>query len=106
MAAEDGIRVETVTIKDDVTSSENFEDRRGVAGDIFVLKVAAAAAAKGYDLDKVKELAEKANRATYSMGIALSSGSLPVTGQSSTWRKATWKLVWVSTVSQDLKELN
>lgn len=81
MAAEDGIRVETVTIKDDVTSSENFEDRRGVAGDIFVLKVAAAAAAKGYDLDKVKELAEKANRATYSMGVALSSGSLPVTGE-------------------------
>lgn len=81
MAAEDGIRVETVTIKDDVMSAENFEDRRGVAGDIFVLKVAAAAAAKGYDLDKVKELAEKANRLTYSMGVALSSATLPVTGE-------------------------
>jgi len=81
MAADDGIRVETVTIKDDVISAENFEDRRGVAGDLFVIKVAAAAAAKGYDLDKVKELAEKANRLTYSMGVGLSSATLPVTGE-------------------------
>ncbi|MCI3028817.1 dihydroxyacetone kinase subunit DhaK [Desemzia sp. C1] len=80
MAAEDGIRVETVTVKDDIYSSKNFEDRRGVAGDIIVFKVAAAAAAKGLDLDAVKEAAEKANRNTYSMGVALSSATLPVTG--------------------------
>lgn len=47
MAADDGIQVETVTVTDDVYSSENIEDRRGVAGDIFVFKAAAAAAAKG-----------------------------------------------------------
>lgn len=81
MAAEDGIRVETVTVKDDIYSSKNYEDRRGVAGDIIVFKVAAAAAAKGLDLDAVKEAAEKANKNTYSMGVALSSATLPVTGK-------------------------
>lgn len=81
MAADDGIRVETVTVKDDVYSSDNYEDRRGVAGDIIVFKVAAAAAAKGLDLDEVVEVTEKANKNTFSMGVALSSATLPVTGE-------------------------
>lgn len=81
MAEEDGIRVETVTVKDDIYSSKNFEDRRGVAGDIIVFKVAAGAAAKGLDLDEVKAVAEKANKNTFSMGVALSSATLPVTGK-------------------------
>lgn len=81
LAADDDIRVETVTVKDDLISSENFEDRRGVAGDLFVFKVAAAAAAKGHDLDYVKQVAEYANENTFSMGVALSSATLPVTGK-------------------------
>lgn len=81
LAAEDGIRVETVLVTDDVYSSPNVQDRRGVAGDVPVFKIAGAAAAKGYDLDKVKALAEKANSQTYSMGVALSSSTLPVTGK-------------------------
>ncbi|GEN89916.1 dihydroxyacetone kinase subunit DhaK [Oceanobacillus sp. FSL W8-0428] len=81
MAADEGIQVETVTITDDVYSSENIEDRRGVAGDIFVFKAAAAAAAKGLELPEVKAAAEKANAATRSMGVALSSCTLPATGK-------------------------
>lgn len=81
MAADEGIRVESVSVKDDVYSSTNFEDRRGVAGDLIVFKTAAAAAAKGYDLDKVVQLTEKANRNTFSLGVALSSATLPVTGE-------------------------
>lgn len=81
LAADDDIRVETVTVKDDLISSENFEDRRGVAGDLFVFKVAAAAAAKGHNLDYVKQIAEYANENTFSMGVALSSATLPVTGK-------------------------
>lgn len=80
-AAADGIRVESVTVTDDIYSSQNIADRRGVAGDVFVFKVAASAAAKGYDLDQVKALTEKANANTYSMGVALSSCTLPVTGE-------------------------
>ncbi|EKZ4117920.1 dihydroxyacetone kinase subunit DhaK [Listeria monocytogenes] len=81
MAADDGIRVETVLVTDDIYSAENVEDRRGVAGDLIVFKVAASAAAKGLDLDAVKQAAEKANANTLSMGVALSSSTLPVTGK-------------------------
>ncbi|MGP5431763.1 dihydroxyacetone kinase subunit DhaK [Enterococcus malodoratus] len=78
---EDGIRVETVVVTDDVYSSKNKKDRRGVAGDVPVFKVAGSAAAKGYDLDAVKAVTERANDNTYSMGVALSSSTLPVTGK-------------------------
>ncbi|MEL3956102.1 dihydroxyacetone kinase subunit DhaK [Caldifermentibacillus hisashii] len=81
MAAEDGIRVESVQVKDDVYSSENFDDRRGVAGDLFVFKAAAGAATLGADIDEVVRAAEKVNRMTYSMGVALSSSTLPATGE-------------------------
>lgn len=80
MAADDGIRVETVLVTDDVVSSENIEDRRGIAGDIFVFKAAAAAAAKGMDLDEVVAAAKKCNDNTRSMGVALSSSTIPVKG--------------------------
>jgi len=81
MAQDDGIRVETVRVTDDVSSSKNPSERRGVAGDLFVFKAAAAAAAKGLDLDEVKKAAEKANDNTRSMGVALSSCTLPATGK-------------------------
>ena len=81
LAAEDGIQVETVLVTDDVYSAKEVSERRGVAGDIIVFKVASGAAAQGYDLAKVKALAEKVNSRTYSMGVALSSSTLPVTGE-------------------------
>ncbi len=80
MASDDGIRVETVLVTDDVVSSDNIEDRRGIAGDLLVFKVAGAAAAKGYDLDEVVRLAKKCNDNTRSMGVALSSSTIPVKG--------------------------
>jgi dihydroxyacetone kinase-like protein len=46
-----------------------------------VFKVAAAAAAKGMDLDGCVKAAQKANAVTYSMGVALSSCTLPATGK-------------------------
>lgn len=81
MADADGIRVETVLVTDDVYSSQNVSDRRGVAGDFFVFKVAGAKAATGADLDEVKAAALKANGNTRSMGVALSSSTLPATGK-------------------------
>lgn len=81
MADADGIRVETVLVTDDVVSSTEIKDRRGVAGDVFVFKAAAAKAAMGADLDAVKAAAEKANANTRSMGVALSSATLPATGK-------------------------
>lgn len=81
MAADDGIRVESVLVTDDVISSKNIKDRRGVAGDLFVFKCAGAKAALGFDLDNVKAATEKANRNCHSMGVAMSSSTLPVSGK-------------------------
>ena len=81
MAAEDGIRVETVLITDDVISSPNVEERRGIAGDFFVFKTAAAAADEGADLDKVVEVAKKTNANCATMGVALGAADHPNTGK-------------------------
>lgn len=77
---EDDIRVETVLVTDDVVSSDNIADRRGIAGDFFVFKAAAAAAAMGKDLDEVVEAASHCNDVTRSMGVAMSSATLPSKG--------------------------
>ncbi|MBC3798269.1 dihydroxyacetone kinase subunit DhaK [Acetobacterium tundrae] len=77
---EDGIRVETVTVTDDVISSENIEDRRGIAGMFFVFKSASAKADLGGDLDEVVAAAQKCNSVTRTMGVAMSSATLPSKG--------------------------
>ncbi len=83
MAAEQGIRVETVRIWDDVASAPpaRIQDRRGVAGDVFVIKIAGAIAAMSKDLDEVVRVTAKARDNTRSMGVALAAGSLPETGE-------------------------
>ncbi|WP_439603679.1 dihydroxyacetone kinase subunit DhaK, partial [Shinella sp.] len=87
MAAEEleqaGIAVRHVAVADDVASApiERKSERRGIAGDFFVFKVAGAAADLGEPLARVEVLAQAANDATRSMGVALSPCSLPQTGK-------------------------
>ena len=68
---------------DDVASAplERKHERRGIAGDFFVFKIAGAAADLGEPLARVEALAQAANEATRSMGLALSPCSLPQTGK-------------------------
>lgn len=80
MAIADGHNVKSVQITDDVVSAERKEDRRGIAGDIFVMKVASAAAEIGKGIDEVYELAQKANQNTASMGLALGAADDPRSG--------------------------
>lgn len=79
MAGKAGHEVATVVVKDDVASAPASEagDRRGVAGDFFVIKVAGAAAAEGRDLAAVAAAAERANAATRTMGVGLGACTLP-----------------------------
>ena len=79
--SEEGIRVCSVPVTDDVSSAppERREERRGVAGDFFVFKIAGAAADQMLPLDEVRDIAIKANRSTATMGVALNSCSLPQT---------------------------
>jgi len=83
LAAQQGIRVMTVRGTDDVASAPPAEagKRRGIAGAFLVLKAAAAAAEQRRDLDGVVAIAERANANTRSMGVALSSCTVPANGK-------------------------
>jgi dihydroxyacetone kinase len=76
---EEGIPCRTIVVTDDISSASAAEisKRRGVAGDLCVFKVAAAAAEAGANLDEVSRLAERANGRTRSLGIAFSGCTLP-----------------------------
>ncbi len=83
MAADEGIEVKTVRIWDDVASAppERMDDRRGIAGDLFVIKVAGGVAATAQDLEEVYRVTAKARDHTRSMGVAVAAGSIPETGE-------------------------
>ena len=57
--------------------------RRGVAGIFFVFKCAGAAATAGLDLDEVKRVADKVCANVRTMGVALSSCTVPRVGRPS-----------------------
>jgi dihydroxyacetone kinase-like protein len=83
MAADEGIEVKTVRIWDDVASAPpaRMQDRRGIAGDLFAIKIAGAAAATLDNLSEVYRVAAKARDNIRSMGVAVSAGSIPETGE-------------------------
>lgn len=89
MAAElaqgDGIKVDKVIVNDDVAveNSTWTIGRRGIAGTVFVHKIAGAKAETGADLSEVKQVAEKVIKNVRSMGIALSPCTVPAAGKPS-----------------------
>jgi dihydroxyacetone kinase len=74
-----GIAVEMVTVADDA-AFEDKSNRRGIAGTVFVHKVAGAAAAAGLALPEVKREAARATDAVRTMGVALSACTVPAVG--------------------------
>lgn len=83
LASAEGISVESVLVNDDVAvrDSTYTAGRRGVAGTIFVEKVAGAKAEAGGSLAEVRAAAEKAVANVRSMGMALTSCTVPAVGQ-------------------------
>ena len=81
IARDHGIETRSIMTTDDVASSprENRDSRRGVAGNVFVFKVAGAACDKGWSLDACEAVTRKANARTYTVGVALEPCSLPQT---------------------------
>lgn len=75
-------RVERVLVDDDVAvdNSSYTIGRRGVAGTLVVEKILGAAAEKGMGIDDLVALGERVNAATRSMGVALSSCTVPAAG--------------------------
>lgn len=82
MAEDDGIRAEAVYVNDDIAVKDSLYTigRRGVAGAVFVHKIAGAAAESGADLAEVKRVAEKAIASVKSIGVALTSCTVPAKG--------------------------
>lgn len=82
LAAEDGIEVDYVRVDDDIAVEDSLYTvgRRGVAGTVFVHKIAGAAAEQGRSLAEVKAVAEEVIANTKSIGFALSSCTVPAKG--------------------------
>ena len=83
MAAEENMVTRTVRVWDDVASATQakMQDRRGIAGDLFVIKVAGGASAVLKDLEAVYQVTAKARDKTRSIGVAVAAGSIPETGE-------------------------
>jgi phosphoenolpyruvate---glycerone phosphotransferase subunit DhaK len=72
----------TVLVNDDVSLPKTHSiGRRGVAGTLIVEKIVGAAAEQGADLATCKVLGERVNQATASMGVAMSSCTVPALGK-------------------------
>ncbi len=73
----------TVLVQDDVAveSSTYSTSRRGVAGTLVVEKIVGAAAEAGADLAACAALGERTARACASMGVALTSCTVPAAGK-------------------------
>ncbi len=77
---DEGIPVKRVTVCDDVASAADSAQRRGIAGEILIYKIAGAVAAEGADLDDVARTTQEAADNTFSIGSAWMPCTLPQTG--------------------------
>ena len=75
----EGIEAHYFAVTDDIASAPKGEEakRRGIAGDFTVFKCASAAAEDGLDLAGVIRVAEAANAATRTLGVAFDGCTLP-----------------------------
>ena len=78
-----GIKTKKVIVADDIASASETEKskRRGIAGMIFVFKVAGAIAETAASLDDVFKVASEVNNNIRTLGVALSPCILPESGK-------------------------
>ena len=85
VAAESGAPVATVVTADDVAVEDSLytAGRRGVGVTVIVEKIAGAAAEEGRSLAEVAALAQRVSEGGRSMGVALTSCTVPANGRPS-----------------------
>jgi dihydroxyacetone kinase-like protein len=83
MASELGTETASVRTNDDVAVEDSLytTGRRGVAGTLVVEKIVGAAAEEGRNLAALKALGDSVNGRTRSMGVALTSCTVPAAGK-------------------------
>lgn len=83
MAEMEGINVKQVVVNDDVAVKDSLYTvgRRGVAGTVFVHKIAGALAETGASLDEVQAVAQKVIDNVRTMGAATLPSTIPASGK-------------------------
>jgi dihydroxyacetone kinase-like protein len=83
LAAAEGVEVEAVVTDDDVAVQDSLytAGRRGVGVTVLLEKIVGAAADEGRDLKAVAEVARKVDANGRSMGMALTSCTVPAAGK-------------------------
>ena len=83
MVEAEGIKTKKVIVADDIASASQSEKlkRRGIAGMIFVFKIAGAIAETGASLNDVFKVSNEANNNIRTLGVALSPCILPEAGK-------------------------
>ncbi|MBN1486869.1 MAG: dihydroxyacetone kinase subunit DhaK [Anaerolineae bacterium] len=82
LARAEGIKVQNILIDDDVAVKDSLytAGRRGVGNTVLAEKIVGAAAEKGYGLDKLADLCRQVNINGRSMGMAITSCTVPAKG--------------------------
>ena len=83
MVEAEGIKTKKVIVADDIASASEKEKskRRGIAGMIFVFKIAGAIAETGVSLDDTFKIATESNNNIRTLGVAVSPCILPEAGK-------------------------
>src|SRR5437868_10210735 len=83
LAEDDGVEVASVVIDDDCAVQDSLytAGRRGVGATVLAEKIAGARAEEGGSLSEVADLVKKLNEGSRSMGMALTSCTVPANGK-------------------------
>lgn len=83
LAHADGIKVQSILVDDDAAVKDSLytAGRRGVGTTVLIEKIVGAAAEAGYNLQQCADLARKVNQNGRSLGMALTSCTVPAAGR-------------------------
>ncbi|MCJ7691643.1 MAG: dihydroxyacetone kinase subunit DhaK, partial [Clostridiaceae bacterium] len=83
MAKDEGIKVETVLVNDEISSApkNRRQDRRGTTADHILIHIAGAASENGLSLSDLVKLLNSAVYNSRSLGVSLSGATLPETNR-------------------------
>lgn len=81
LAQREGLNVKKIVIHEDISSGADTADRRGLVGFLPVYKAAGAAAEEGCSLDYCLAIAERMERNTRTLAVAVTTATHPSTGR-------------------------
>ncbi len=81
LAQREKLNVKKIVTHEDIAGGPNPDDRRGLVGFLPVYKVAGAASEEGAHLDQCLAIAERMERNTRTLAVALTTATHPSTGQ-------------------------